>query len=291
MRITTSIDIDAPVAAVWGVVGPRFGDVGTWARAVKTSTAVGVPGEPGSGRSCQVAVAGFDALTEELLRYDDATRTLTYRATAGMPGFVRSATSTWRVDSRPGGRSRFTMSADLVLSGWARPLTPAFALYLWGVGLSTARDLRTYAETGRPRRALDGLVRLNAVFCTACGALLLALPGWWASHLGGPPPGVLTGLGAALMAYGITLGLITRRAVSASTGRGVAVLDGVWVVATLALLILAGTTFSRVGLTAVAGTGAVVAVLGVLQWRAAATSLAEAAATVFQHTEAPSGRY
>lgn len=29
MRITTGIDIDAPVEAVWQVVGPRFGDVGT----------------------------------------------------------------------------------------------------------------------------------------------------------------------------------------------------------------------------------------------------------------------
>jgi len=272
MRISTAIDIDAPAEAVWDVVGPRFGDVGTWARAVHRSTVLGVPGEPGSGRSCEVAAAGFDALTEELVRYDDGARTLTYQATSGMPRFVRWATNTWRVGPLPGGRSRFVMSAELMLSRGLRVLSPVLAGYLWGIGRRTARDLKTYVETGSPRarrRALDRLVRVNATFSAACGALLLAGPGWWATQLGDPPPILLAGVGASLLGYALVLGLAARRPVPAGWGRAVAVLDAGWVLVTAALLLAAASAFSATGVVAVVGTGLLVATLGLLQWRVA----------------------
>ncbi len=198
MRISTGIDVDAPAEVLWEVVGPQFGHVGRWARAVDASEPVGEVGRSGSGRRCVVRAPGFDALTEELLVYDEGARTLSYRADAGMPRFVRSARSTWRVRSHPGGGSRFDLAADLELAGAARAFMPVLAAYLWGVGRLTAQDLRVYVETGRAREsgagralldvvrptsrpALRRVVAVNGAFSVACGALSPRPP------RGGPP--------------------------------------------------------------------------------------------------------
>ncbi|MFC5382071.1 SRPBCC family protein [Aquipuribacter nitratireducens] len=304
MRISTGIDIDAPVAAVWEVVGPQFGDVGRWARAVEASTPVGDIGEPGSGRRCEVAAPGFDALTEELITYDEAARSLSYRASAGMPRFVRSATNTWRVGPRPDGGSRFDMAADLELAGAARALSPVFAAYLWGVGRLTARDLQVVVETGRPRRggvtrALLDLVRptsrrslrrvvgLNGAFSATCGAVLLLAPTWWSAQLSDAPTALVAATGLGLLGYGAGLGLVVRRGtVPAGLGLTLAGLDAAWVLASTVVLLTAEST-TTTGTLTLLGTATVVALLGVSQWRAATARPPRTAAAVGEATPAP----
>lgn len=289
MRISTGIDIDAPAAAVWEVIGPQFGDVGRWARAVQASTAVGEVGEAGSGRRCDVSAPGFDAVTEELLTYDEQARSLSYLASAGMPRFVRSATNAWRVRPRPGGGSRFDMQAHLELTGTARLLTPGLAAYLWGVGRLTARDLQVYVETGRPRRgglgrglldlvspssrpSLRRLVGVNGAFSASCGALLVLAPGWWSTQLSDVPSAVVVGIGLSLLGYGAgLLGLVRRGPVPAGLGRALAGLDAAWVLATAVLLLMTWSTTTTAGVGALLGTASVVAVLGASQWAAAGT--------------------
>lgn len=297
MRISTGIDIDAPPAAVWQVVGPRFADVGLWARAVTASAPVGDAGKPGSGRRCEVAAPGFDALTEELLSYDEGARSLSYRAGVGMPRFVRSAVNTWRVRPHPDGGSRFDMAADLELAGTARALTPFLAAYLWCVGRLTARDLQVFTETGRPRhggaaRAVLDLVRptsrhplqrpvgVNGAFSATCGALLVVAPAWWSAQLGDAPATLVTAVGLGLLGYGTGLGLLVRRGpVPARLGRVLAGLDAAWVLAT-AVLLLSTAAITTVGTWSLLGTSAVVALLGAAQWRAATGRCAPTTAPV-----------
>jgi hypothetical protein len=159
MQIGTSIDIDAPAEQVWQIIGPGFADVSGWASAVETSRPSGGPGPgdaPCDGRICTVTATGFDHLTETLTHYDPATRSLTYRATRGMPRFVTLATNTWRVQPKPDGGSTFTMHATVHLAGVGRAVAPLLRGYLLRVGRRTAGDLKSYAETGHVSDATGG---------------------------------------------------------------------------------------------------------------------------------------
>ena len=74
------------------------------------------------------------------------------------------------------------------------------------------------------------------------------------------------------MGYAVALAWISGRAVSPRTGQTLALLDASWVIGTSAVLAVVGKDFSGAGLTAVAGTAGVVAVLGWSQWRASSRS-------------------
>lgn len=133
MKVSTRIDIDAPADEVWEVIGPGFGRVGDWVAAVAESRAVGeavLPDAPAAGRTCSVAAAGIDHLTEQLTDYDTETRRLTYRVGDGMAHLVADATNTWHVRSLPDGRAEFRMEATVELVGLARAARPLLQAYL-----------------------------------------------------------------------------------------------------------------------------------------------------------------
>jgi hypothetical protein len=165
MKVSTSIDIDAPAERVWEIIGPGFGTVGEWASAVPESRPTGALGPHGaacSGRVCTVATPGFDELTEELTDYDPAARRLTYRAVHGMPSFVTDARNTWQALPRPGGGTTFTMQADVRVAGAGRLAAPFLRVHLGRIGRRTGHDLRTYAETGAVSRAKAVQARSSA---------------------------------------------------------------------------------------------------------------------------------
>ncbi len=281
MRISQSVDVDAPADVVWDIVGPRFADVSAWASAVRRSQPAG-----DAGRACTVAATGFDSITETVVAYDDDARALTYRAASGMPSFVSEALSTWRVTPLAPRRSRVTISADLRLRGLARLLAPAVVVYFRRLGRATLDDLRVYAETGRPSarklrtsdEPLRLVVRANAVFSVASGTLLAAAAGPLASHLGQVPPAVLTGVGVSVVAYGAGLALLARRPLRPATGLVLAALDAVWVAGTALILPWWGDRFTLGGALLMTAIAAVVAGFAVLEWRLASGSADRVAA-------------
>jgi hypothetical protein len=114
-NLSTEFVVDAPAEAVWDVVGRRFDRIGEWATAIAASQAVparsdslataapaglavvpAVLDAPVTGRICRTGVRLLPQVTELLVAYDDATRTLTYRA-SGLPAFVTIAENTWTV--------------------------------------------------------------------------------------------------------------------------------------------------------------------------------------------------
>jgi hypothetical protein len=284
MRVSTSIDIDAPVEAVWEIIGPGFADVAEWASAVRASrptSPTGPNGAPCAGRRCTVAATGFDQITEELTEYDPLRRRLTYRAAHGMPRIVTEARNTWQVLPRQGGGTRFTMDADVELHGTARLAAPVLRGYLLRMARRTADDLRIRAETGSVGPAgaariradatgrLSRWVAANAVFSGTCGVLLALAADHWSRQLGGPGAPAIALLGVGLVGYAAMLARAAHQGVTRSTGRIIAGLDGAWVVGTVAVLALAGDRFSTQGLVAAVDTGLAVALFGWFQWRAA----------------------
>jgi hypothetical protein len=89
-------------------------------------------------------------VTETLIAYDDANRTLTYQA-SGMPRFVIVASNTWTVAPLDAHRSRVSLRARFDTHGLLGPLGR------WAILAQTRRtsrhladDLRHYVETGTP---------------------------------------------------------------------------------------------------------------------------------------------
>ncbi|MEE8437543.1 MAG: SRPBCC family protein, partial [Candidatus Neomarinimicrobiota bacterium] len=83
MKITTTIEINAPASAVWDVLGERFADVSEWAESILKSSING-PLERGAVRTCDIKAVGPVAagqITEELTHFDRESFALTYNVT------------------------------------------------------------------------------------------------------------------------------------------------------------------------------------------------------------------
>src|SRR5262249_39443327 len=85
----------------------------------------GADGAPVTGRVCATGVPLMPRVTETLIAYDQARRTLTYQA-RGLPALVTLARNTWTVVPAGGRRGRVAPQAQCqargalgVLAGWA----------------------------------------------------------------------------------------------------------------------------------------------------------------------------
>lgn len=163
-ELTRSVVIDAPPDAVWQVVAGRFDRIGEWATAIPASAACPVPrpvaGAPVPGRVCRTGVALVPEVTETIVAFDDAARTLTYEATAGMPAFVTLARNRWQVTAEAGRRTRVSFAAELRVRGPLGCLARWWLLAQVGrTGRHLLDDLKHYVEHGTPsprkRRHLD----------------------------------------------------------------------------------------------------------------------------------------
>jgi hypothetical protein len=172
-ELFTDLIVTAPADQVWEIIGPGFDRIGDWATAIPTSTAIAAPPSAGSpvdaairgrprlpvaaaidapvvGRVCRTGIRLVPEVTETLIAYDDAGRTLTYQA-SGMPAFVALARNTWTVTPIDAHRCRVSLHARFDTRGVLG------LLGRWAILAQTRRtsrhladDLRHYVETGTP---------------------------------------------------------------------------------------------------------------------------------------------
>lgn len=155
MHITRQATINAPAEDVWTVVAHEFDRIGLWATAVPASREATDPaspvGCPVGGRTCRTAMGMFPEVQERIVAYDEAGRTLTYEPVRGMPGFVASARSTWRVVAIDDRRSRVSFAATVTTSGITGQLLGlAIRVQMGRAGARVLNDLRHYVEHGQP---------------------------------------------------------------------------------------------------------------------------------------------
>jgi hypothetical protein len=164
VALTQTLMIDAPADAVWRVVAGGFDRIGDWATAIPASTACPVPAPgtdaPVPGRVCRTGLALVPEVTETVVAFDDAARSLTYEATAGMPSFVALARNRWQVTEEGDRRARVTFAAELAVRGPVGWLARWWLLARVGrTGRYLLDDLRHYVEHGVPsprkQRRLD----------------------------------------------------------------------------------------------------------------------------------------
>ena len=154
-KLSNYIHIDAPADQVWQVVGVQFDRIGEWATAIPASTAApnsgGVTQARATGRSCHTGLRWLPEVSETILDYDDAARTLTYEAQDGMPKFVAVARNRWTVTPEGAQRCRVSYDAVFETRGVLGRLARGPALIgVMRTGRHTLDDLKHYVERGAP---------------------------------------------------------------------------------------------------------------------------------------------
>jgi hypothetical protein len=152
--LTNHVIIQAPADTVWQVVGAQFDRIGEWATAIPASTAAPAgpttAGAPVAGRVCHTGVRLVPHVTETIIGYDAAGRTLTYQA-SGMPAFVTTARNRWHITPIGDNASRVTYAGQFETRGIVGRLARWWILALINrTGRHVLDDLKHYIETGTP---------------------------------------------------------------------------------------------------------------------------------------------
>ncbi|GLQ17361.1 SRPBCC family protein [Maritalea porphyrae] len=164
MKMKFSIDIDVPAEKSWHKLCDGFGNTGEWTSLLDSSAMIGDV-EPGSHRECHI---GKKVLTENITHVDNLAMRIDYDLIKGRPAIVNAARNSWRVTSLGPNRSRVTMSPNMVMKWWAKPMGPLLVLGLNQTMPKVLEEFKFWAETGRvhPRKAKrnkDGKARQMAV--------------------------------------------------------------------------------------------------------------------------------
>jgi uncharacterized membrane protein len=151
MQIITETVIEKPAAAVWDIVGNRFGQAYEWASLLNHSTGHGAPlsGQVCEARTCDVK--GMGNIKERLVEFDPERHVLRYEVTKGFPFFVRRGVNHWQISGLGATRCRVTTTASLTTKGIVGfMMAPMMRMQMSRMLRSMLEDLKHYAETGQP---------------------------------------------------------------------------------------------------------------------------------------------
>lgn len=151
MQIVTETIIEKPAAAVWDIVGSRFGQAYEWASVLNHSAGQGAPlhGQVCEARTCDVK--GMGNIQERVVEFDPVGHVLSYEVAKGFPFFVSRGVNHWRIASLGAARCRVTTTASLATKGVIGfMMTPMMRMEMSGMMRVMLEDLKHYAETGQP---------------------------------------------------------------------------------------------------------------------------------------------
>jgi len=120
------VKVRVPPERAWALVGEAFGDIGTWAAPIVTST-MDAPPAPGSVRTCHIRGFGPVAsgvVKERLTQFDSANRSLAYEWVEGRPSFISHAINRWSVHGTEPGHCTIRVHVTLTLHPIMRPFGP-----------------------------------------------------------------------------------------------------------------------------------------------------------------------
>jgi hypothetical protein len=164
MELHEEVQVRVLADQAWALVGEAFGDIGTWAAPIVTST-IDTPAAPGSVRTCHIRGFGPVAagvIKERLTRFDQAQRALSYEWVEGRPSFIVYAINRWSVHALAPGRCTVRVHATLTLHPVLRPLEPPLR---WWMGRDAGKVLEELAcrlEIGTPHPRKLAAIGRNA---------------------------------------------------------------------------------------------------------------------------------
>jgi len=149
MNFHKEIIINKPIAEVWEVLGPQFGEAHVWASGVYHSNSFGEPVKQGatcSNRSCETS---FGKITEDLRIMDNKNHILEYEVVEGFPFFVETAINNWSL-TEMGDKTKVTMKTEVRTKGiFGAIMSPMMKMQMGGLLQNAIEDFKIYLETGQ----------------------------------------------------------------------------------------------------------------------------------------------
>ena len=94
-------------------------------------------------------------LVEELTQFDRGSRSLTLRATSGVPGFMKLAQNAWVIGESGEGTSTATSVMTIKLAWYAWPLAPMIKMQFANVIRGFLSKLEAEAQRGSAKSAVS----------------------------------------------------------------------------------------------------------------------------------------
>lgn len=144
LKMTGSVCIDAPMAAVWAVLSD-LESIHLWVDSIQRSHCPDQSRGVGALRVCELKQA---TIKETIVDWHEG-RSFTYRG-EGAP-MMQSATNTWSVEAH-GDQTLVTSSAEVVLKGgiFGRLLEPLLQALAGRLGVQSLAALKYLVEHGHP---------------------------------------------------------------------------------------------------------------------------------------------
>lgn len=144
LKMTGSVCIDAPAAAVWAVLSD-LESIHLWVQSIRHSYCPAQNRGVGAMRVCELKQA---TIRETIVEWDDG-RSFGYRG-EGAP-ILKNATNLWTVEAR-GTQTLVTSSAEVVIKGGflGRLLEPLVRVLAGRLGAQSLAALKYFVEHGHP---------------------------------------------------------------------------------------------------------------------------------------------
>ena len=155
VSVTAGRTITASPERVWAILADDFDAVGEWASTGdRSSGGSGAPADDGSEADRYCEVPGLGETRERISVLDQVGGVIGYVVEAhGMPGFLRSVESTWRITALDSGASEVRLTIDARVGRLAgRLLGPALRAQFRRTQRRVLADLDVYARTGQVSR-------------------------------------------------------------------------------------------------------------------------------------------
>ena len=95
MKILKKLTINSPIAKVWDVLGIQFEHIDRWSSLIEKSEVSGDPKLPGVHFSVRSTLTTAGPTQQELVSFNPAQHSLSYKAIAGTPFFFKSVNAKW----------------------------------------------------------------------------------------------------------------------------------------------------------------------------------------------------
>jgi hypothetical protein len=157
MKLISHHKIDAPVDAVWDLMGEQFAEIGEWSDTVIKSSLDGPIGE-GAVRTCELkpTPAASGTIQEMVTLFDRSGQHFAFDIITGLPGFMRRVNSDWKLEAAGPSSTHAINTLTIQVAWWMRPMLPLIR----GQFRQTIKGFIPEIElaANRPRAAVEPMV-------------------------------------------------------------------------------------------------------------------------------------
>ena len=139
MKILKKLTINSPIAKVWDVLGNQFEHIDRWSSLIEKSEVSGDPKLPGVHFSVRSTLTTAGPTQQELVSFNPAQHSLSYKAIAGTPFFFKSVNAKWSLTKDTDERTNLELDFEVKFK---RLIHAAFSLSKTKIRKSWRRLIR-----------------------------------------------------------------------------------------------------------------------------------------------------